>query len=95
MSSKAQGIHSLLPPSWAGPPLLPFLKFSGFIAVLTAFVVVLPQLPSSFCLLQEKMLCKTISRILLPKAKSCPWFSFEKLVVSELEAGIYVSRMML
>lgn len=90
-SSKAQGIHSLFPLGWAEPPLLAFLKFPGFIGVLSASVVVLPQIPFSFWLLQEKMLCKTISRILLPRAKSCPWFSSENLVVSELAAGIYVS----
>lgn len=70
------------PPGWAETLLLPFLKFPGCIVVLTACVVLLPQLSSSFWLLQKKMFCKTISKILLPRAKSCPWFSFEQLVVS-------------
>lgn len=53
-------------------PFLTVLKFPGFIVVLTACVVLLPQIFSSFQLLQKKKkFCKTMSKILPPGAKSC------------------------
>lgn len=80
-SATGEGLCSHLLPSWVENPHLSVLRFF-IVVVLTACVALLSQLSSSFWLLQKKMFCKTISKILPPRAEPCPWFSFEQLVVS-------------
>lgn len=85
-------LHPQPPSSPAGQKALSYL-FSSF-QVLSLFWLFAWFFCLNFPLLsgscRKKMLCKTISKILLPRAKPCPWFSFEQLVASVWAWGLHL-----